>query len=83
MGKSGIYFPEMEQSNADPEDFDSDPILEAYVAAFAPGVGESSNSLGRGQHAGGALHRLEDHRGDGRGIVQSSSTVESAIPRAV
>ena len=33
-------------------------------------------ALGRRQHAGRARHRLDDHGGDGRGIVQRDEAVE-------
>ena len=33
-------------------------------------------ALGRDQHAGGAGHRLDDHRGDGRGVVQRDEALE-------
>ena len=33
-------------------------------------------ALGRDEHAGGARHRLDDHRGDGRGVVQRDETLK-------
>ena len=33
-------------------------------------------ALGRGQHAGRARHRLDDHGGDGRGVVQRDDALE-------
>ena len=33
-------------------------------------------ALWRDQHAGGARHRLDDHRGDGRGVVQRDEALQ-------
>jgi hypothetical protein len=47
-----------------------DPVLGADLAQAL------EIALGRNDHAGGALHRLDDHRGDGRGVVQRHDALE-------
>src|SRR6266540_3320644 len=49
---------------------------EQDAVLVADGAQPRQIALGRGQHAGRSRHRLDDHGGDGRGVVQRDDALE-------
>ncbi len=57
------------------------PVMTSSKISRMPCLSQMARSRGevalrRGQHAGRARHRLDDHRRDGRGVVQRHDALE-------